>query len=100
MKIINTYRKNKSILLRYNSRLYPYDIIKYVFYTLTDDFFIFLSKEKNYIKAEITPKKNEKVNDIELGFKIQQRIKNEMLREKIFKNTLKLNNFIIKKTIT
>ena len=98
MKIIDKSSRTKLILLIYDCEN-TYDIIKFVFYTLTDDFFVILSKEKNYIKAELTIKKNIKINIKELNSKIIERIKDEILREKIDKGTSSLKKFIIKKAI-
>lgn len=88
------------VFLKYNTRKYPTDVIRYVFYTLTSKYWVLISKEKNDIKVELSSINNEKIDIKKLKKQINEEFKDEIIRKKIFEDNLKLREYLIKKAIT
>lgn len=89
------------IKLSYPVERYPLEVVRYVFYTFTPDFWIFIEKNKKEISVTLKPKNMQtKIDKKKLLKKVEEEFQNELLREKIMNDNLLFREKIIKKAIT
>ncbi|MEF3280849.1 MAG: hypothetical protein K6357_07790 [Elusimicrobiota bacterium] len=88
------------ITLKYDLNKYPIEAVRYVFYTLTSQFYVLLSTEKNFIKAELKPISDSKIDIKKLKKNIELELRDEILRQRIMNDSLKLREYLIRKAIT
>lgn len=90
----------KNISFIYDEKKYPLEVIRYVFYTLSDRFWIFINKSKNKINVSIEPMHNTKFDISKIKKEIEDEFKNEMIRQKIWNENKELREYLIQKAIT
>ena len=86
----------RNIIINVSMKNYTLDIIRYVSYTFTDRFWVYLQKNKENIKVELTPIKEKKIDGKKLKKDFLKKLEAEKRMQKIIDDNIKLREFIIK----
>jgi len=91
---------SKTIEFIYDEKKYPLEVIRYVFYTLSDRFWVIINKTENKIKVSLEPI-TENSSDIKnIKKEIEEEFRHELIRQKIWNDNKDLREYLIQKAIT
>ncbi|MGC9069838.1 MAG: hypothetical protein ACP5IO_00825 [Elusimicrobiales bacterium] len=89
----------KDIVLRYPVS-YDIEVIRYVSYMMTSDFWVFVSKSGNFFQIRLTPKKDGVYDLRKIKKRFEDELKYEIFRKKLLDKNADFRFHIIKKAIT
>ncbi len=87
-------------VISYKNGIYPLKVIRYVSYTLTDKFWVFIKKNKGNIDIYLESIDGKPIDKKKIKKIIDGRIKEELIRENIFQRTKELREYLIHKALT
>jgi len=82
------------ILIKNNE--YTLEAIKYVSYTFTNNFWVYIRKDNAYITVELTPMNKQKIDEKKIKKEFFEKLNEEKKMQKIIDENIKLREFIIK----
>jgi len=86
--------KDVKILIKNNE--YALEAIRYVSYTFSNNFWVYIRKNNGYIIVELTPMNNQKIDEKKLKKEFFEKLEEEKKMQKIIDENIKLREFIIK----
>ena len=86
----------KNIVLKVSEDDYTLDMIRYVSYTFTDRFWVYIKKNSGDIIVELTPMNNQKIDEKKIKKEFFEKLNEEKKMQKIIDENIKLREFIIK----
>lgn len=90
---------SKTIEFIYDEKKYPLEVIRYVFYTLSDRFWVIINRTDDKIKVGLESMSEKSTNIKKLKEEIEEEFKNELIRQKIWKENKDLREYLIQKAI-
>lgn len=91
---------SKTIEFIYDEKKYPLEVIRYVFYTLSDRFWVIINRTDDKIKVGLESISEKSIDIKKLKEEIEEEFKNELIRQKIWKENKDLREYLIQKAIT
>jgi His-Xaa-Ser system protein HxsD len=88
--------KMKNTVLKVRGKDYTLEMIRYVSYTFTDRFWVYIKKNNGDIVVELTPMNNQKIDEKKLKKEFFEKLEEEKKMQKIIDENIKLREFIIK----
>jgi His-Xaa-Ser system protein HxsD len=86
----------KDVKISIKNNEYALEAIRYVSYTFTDRFWVYIKKNNGYIIVELTPMNNQKIDEKKLKKEFFEKLEEEKKMQKIIDENIKLREFIIK----
>jgi len=86
--------KDLRILIKNNE--YTLEVIRYVSYTFSNNFWVYIRKNNGYIIIELTPMNNQKIDEKKIKKEFFEKLNEEKKMQKIIDENIKLREFIIK----
>lgn len=91
---------SKTIEFIYDEKKYSLEVIRYVFYTLSDRFWVIINRTGNKIKVSMEPISEKNIDVKKIKKEIEEEFKNESIRQKIWNENKDLREYLIQKAIT
>jgi His-Xaa-Ser system protein HxsD len=86
-----------NIVLKFRKKDYTLEMIRYISYTFTDRFWVYIKKNNRDIVVELTPmNNNKKIDEKKLKEEFFEKLNEEKKMQKIIDENIKLREFIIK----
>ncbi len=92
--------KLDEIILKYPLEEYDISMIRYAAYTMSSDFWVFITKSKNEFEIRLIPKKDLISDYQKVKKRFEEELRYEVFRQKILKENNDFRFNIIKKAIT
>jgi His-Xaa-Ser system protein HxsD len=86
----------KDVKISIKNNEYALEVIRYVSYTFSNNFWVYIKKNNGYITVELTPMNNQKIDEKKIKKEFFEKLNEEKKMQKIIDENIKLREFIIK----
>jgi len=86
----------KDVKISIKNNEYALEAIRYVSYTFSNNFWVYIRKNNGYIIVELTPMNNQKIDEKKIKKEFFEKLEEEKKMQKIIDENIKLREFIIK----
>jgi His-Xaa-Ser system protein HxsD len=86
----------KDVKISIKNNEYTLEAIRYVSYTFSNNFWVYIRKNNGDIIVELTPMNNQKIDEKKIKKEFFEKLEEEKKMQKIIDENIKLREFIIK----